>query len=118
MTAAFNAYKSIRGSLALPDANAKLIPVSASNGTPYALTDGLTSIFPLWAQQKLAAVANVGMSAEERQLRHSSLDRVLPADRDRQATAASGPDYRTARVDRHEPPGIFLRLGRLRYAFR
>ena len=29
--AAFNAYKSIRGSLALPDANAKLIPVSAAN---------------------------------------------------------------------------------------
>ncbi len=59
--AAFNAYKSIRGSLALPDANAKLLPVSAADGTPYALTDGLSSISPLWAQQKLAAVANVGM---------------------------------------------------------
>ena len=59
--AAFNAYKSIRGSLALPDGNAKLLPVSAANGTPYALTDGLASILPMWAQQKLAAVANVGM---------------------------------------------------------
>ena len=59
--AGFNAYKSIRGSLALPDGNAKLLPISAVNGTPYALTDGLASIFPLWAQQKLAAVANVGM---------------------------------------------------------
>jgi uncharacterized protein (DUF1501 family) len=58
---AFNAYKSIRGSLALPDGNAKLLSVSAKNGTPYALNDGLTSIFPLWGQQKLAAVANVGM---------------------------------------------------------
>src|SRR5882724_2413527 len=52
--AAFNAYKAIRGSLALPDGNAKLLPVSASNGTPYALNDGLAAIAPLWAQQKLA----------------------------------------------------------------
>jgi uncharacterized protein (DUF1501 family) len=57
----FNAYKSIRGSLALPDGNAKLLPVTAVDGTPYALNDGLTSIHPLWAQGKLAAVANVGM---------------------------------------------------------
>src|ERR1051325_3712518 len=54
--AAYNAYKSIRGSLALPDTSAKLIPITAMNGTPYALTDGLASIHPLWAQQKLAAV--------------------------------------------------------------
>ena len=59
--AQFNAYKSIRGSLALPDGNAKLLPVSAKDGTPYALNDGLASVHPLWAQQKLAAVANVGM---------------------------------------------------------
>jgi len=58
---AYNAYKTIRGSLALPDGNAKLLPVTAQNGTPYALTDGLSSIQPLWAQQKLAVVANVGM---------------------------------------------------------
>lgn len=57
----FNAYKSIRGSLALPDVNAKLLPVSAANGTPYALTDGLALIQPFWAQKKLAVVANVGM---------------------------------------------------------
>src|SRR5450432_590200 len=44
--AAFNAYKSIRGTLALPDGNAKLVSVSAKNGTPYALNDGLTSIVP------------------------------------------------------------------------
>jgi len=59
--AAFNAYKSIRGSLALLDGSAKLLPISASDGTPYALNDGLTSIAPLWGQNKLAAVANVGM---------------------------------------------------------
>jgi uncharacterized protein (DUF1501 family) len=59
--AAFNAYKSIRGSLALPDSNAKLLSISAANGTPYAFTDGLASVFPLWAQKKFAAVANVGM---------------------------------------------------------
>jgi uncharacterized protein (DUF1501 family) len=57
----FNAYKSIRGSLALPDTNAKLLPVSAVDGTPYALTDGLALIQPFWAQKKLAVVANVGM---------------------------------------------------------
>jgi uncharacterized protein (DUF1501 family) len=59
--AALNAYKSIRGSLALPDGNAKLLPVTAKNGTPYALNDGLTSLFPFWGQQQLAVVANVGM---------------------------------------------------------
>ena len=59
--AAFNAYKTIRGTLALPDTNAKLLPVTAQNGTPYAFTDGLAAIQPFWAQQKLAVVANVGM---------------------------------------------------------
>ena len=44
--AAFNAYKTIRGSLALPDGNAKLLPVSAVDGTPYALTGGLYSRSP------------------------------------------------------------------------
>ena len=57
----FNAYKSIRGSLAVPDGNAKLLPIAVKNGTPYALTDGLALIQPFWAQQKLAVVANVGM---------------------------------------------------------
>jgi uncharacterized protein (DUF1501 family) len=57
----YNNYKTIRGSLALPDTNAKLLPVSAADGTPYALTDGLALIQPFWAQKKLAVVANVGM---------------------------------------------------------
>lgn len=57
----YNAYKGIRGSLALPDTNVKLLPVSAADGTPYALTDGLALIQPFWAQRKLAVVANVGM---------------------------------------------------------
>lgn len=58
---AYNAYKAIRGPLALPDVSAKLLPVLTPDGTPYALNDGLTAIHPLWAQQKLAVVANVGM---------------------------------------------------------
>jgi uncharacterized protein (DUF1501 family) len=59
--AGFNAYRTARGSLALPDNNTTLLPVTARDGTPYALNDGLASIHPLWAQQKLAVVANVGM---------------------------------------------------------
>lgn len=57
----YNAYKAIRGSLAFPDSNVKLLPISMANGTPYALTDGLAKIHPFWAQKKLAVVANVGM---------------------------------------------------------
>ncbi len=57
----YNAYKAARGSLALPDGNAKLLPISAKNGTLFAFTDGLALIQPFWAQQKLAVVANVGM---------------------------------------------------------
>ena len=57
----YNAYKTIRGSLALPDTNAKLLPIAAKNGTPYGLTDGLALIQPFWGQGKLAVVANVGM---------------------------------------------------------
>jgi uncharacterized protein (DUF1501 family) len=58
---AYAAYQSIRGSLALPDANAKLLPVTAADGTPYALNNGLVAIQPYWAQQKFAIVANTGM---------------------------------------------------------
>jgi uncharacterized protein (DUF1501 family) len=58
--AQYNAYKAARGSLALPDVSAKLLPVTAKNGTPYALSDGLSAIHPLWQQQKLAVVANAG----------------------------------------------------------
>lgn len=58
----YNAYKAIRGGLALPDGNApQLMPVSAANGTPYGLSNGLRGIHPLWAQKKFAVVANVGM---------------------------------------------------------
>ena len=57
----WNAYKSIRGTLALPDSSAQLLQVSAQNGTPYALSSGLSAIHPLWAQKKFAVVANVGM---------------------------------------------------------
>ncbi len=57
----FNAYRSIRGNVALPDNSAQLLQVSAANGTPYALSSGLSGIHPLWAQGKFAVVANVGM---------------------------------------------------------
>lgn len=61
--AAHDAYRAARGSLALPDNNTQILPVTAANGTPYALNNGLAAIHPLWAQGKLAAVANVGMLA-------------------------------------------------------
>lgn len=54
-------YRSIRGSLALPDNNTQVLPVTARNGTPYGLNSGLASIHPLWSQGKLAVVANMGM---------------------------------------------------------
>ncbi|WP_414662971.1 DUF1501 domain-containing protein [Horticoccus sp. 23ND18S-11] len=54
-------YRNARGSLALPDGNTQVLPVSALNGTPYGLNGGLASIHPLWAQGKLAVMANVGM---------------------------------------------------------
>jgi uncharacterized protein (DUF1501 family) len=58
--AAYAAYKAIRGPLALPDGSASLIPVATPDGTPYGLNSGLTTIAPLWSQQRLAVVANVG----------------------------------------------------------
>jgi uncharacterized protein (DUF1501 family) len=59
--AAYAAYKTLRKAIALPDGNAKLLPIAARDGTAYAFNDGLSSIAPLWGQGKLAAVANVGM---------------------------------------------------------
>ncbi len=57
----FDAYKAARGGLALPDGSAKLLAVqSNADGKPYGLNDGLTGIHPLWAQGKLAVVANMG----------------------------------------------------------
>lgn len=58
---ALTAYKNARGSLALPDGNTAVLPVSAKNGVPYGLNGGLAALHPLWAQGKLAAVANMGM---------------------------------------------------------
>ena len=63
-TAGYNAYKTIRGPLALPDGNTKLLPVSTPAGVSYGLNGGLASIAPLWAQGKLAVLANVGMLAQ------------------------------------------------------
>jgi uncharacterized protein (DUF1501 family) len=62
--AAYAAYKSARGGLALPDNNAGLLPISTPSGVPYALHGGLAAIAPLWAQGRLAALANVGMLAQ------------------------------------------------------
>ncbi len=59
--AALAKYKTARGSLAIPDNNTQVLAVSAKSGTPYGLNGGLASLHPLWAQGKLAAVANVGM---------------------------------------------------------
>ncbi|MBL8227210.1 MAG: DUF1501 domain-containing protein [Bryobacterales bacterium] len=60
-TQAYNAYKAARGGLALPTANTQLLPVNAANGTPFGLNSGLQAIHPLWAQKRLAVVANMGM---------------------------------------------------------
>ena len=57
----FDAYKAIRGNLALPDNSAKLLAVqSLADGKPYGLNDGLKGLQPLWGQGKLAVVANMG----------------------------------------------------------
>lgn len=59
-TAAYNAYRSIRGPLALPDGTASLMPVTDPDGTAWGLNSGLSAIAPLWGQGQLAVVANVG----------------------------------------------------------
>jgi len=58
--AAHAEYRRLRGALALPDNSATLLPVTTSSGQPYALHSGLQALHPLWAQGRLAAVANVG----------------------------------------------------------
>lgn len=55
----YQAYAGVRGNLAIPSAN--LLSVNTKNGTPYGLHPALVPIQPLWAQQRLAVVANVGM---------------------------------------------------------
>jgi uncharacterized protein (DUF1501 family) len=57
----FNAYKTARGSLALPDGNGALLPVETPNGTPFGLNPGLSYVHPLWAQGKLAVLASTGV---------------------------------------------------------
>lgn len=57
----FNAYKAARGTIALPDGNGALLPVEHVDGTPYGLNPGLEAIHPLWAQGRLAVLANTGM---------------------------------------------------------
>ena len=57
----FNAYRAARGSIALPDNNGALLPVEHVDGTPYGLNPGLAAIHPLWAQGRLAVLANTGM---------------------------------------------------------
>lgn len=58
--AAYAAYRQIRGGLALPDQSASLLPITTTDGLPYALNSGLQAIHPLWAQRRLGAIANVG----------------------------------------------------------
>lgn len=57
----FASYRNARGSLALPDNNGELLRVTTSGGTEYGLNPGLEALHPLWAQGKLAVMANVGM---------------------------------------------------------
>jgi uncharacterized protein (DUF1501 family) len=58
----FDAYRAARGSLALPDGNGPLSAVeTVDQGVPYGLNPGLLPIHPLWAQRRLAVLANVGM---------------------------------------------------------
>ena len=58
----FNAYKTARGTLALPDSNGPLVQVQdILNGTPYGLNPGLSALAPLWTGGKLGVLANVGM---------------------------------------------------------
>ena len=60
-SAPYTAYKNIRGGLALPTTSATLLPVTTSAGNQYGLNNGLQQIHPLWAQKKLAAIANMGL---------------------------------------------------------
>ncbi|MBI3369231.1 MAG: DUF1501 domain-containing protein, partial [Burkholderiales bacterium] len=55
-TAAYNAYKSIRGGLALPGNDATLVQVNTPTGVPYGFNSGLSAVAPLWTQGKLAVL--------------------------------------------------------------
>lgn len=58
--AAYAAYRAARGALALPDVSASLLPITTRDGVAYALNSGLQAVHPLWAQGRLAAIANLG----------------------------------------------------------
>lgn len=57
---AYAAYRSARGTLALPDGSAQLLPVQTPTGVAYGLNSGLGAIASHWGQQRLAVVANMG----------------------------------------------------------
>lgn len=61
--AALALYRAARRALALPDGNTQLAPITTRAGVPYALNSGLNAIAPLWAEGRLAVVANVGLLA-------------------------------------------------------
>jgi uncharacterized protein (DUF1501 family) len=54
----YSAYRSIR--LNMASAPGELLPISTSSGGSYGLHRALADVHPLWAEGKLAAVANVG----------------------------------------------------------
>jgi uncharacterized protein (DUF1501 family) len=60
-SAPYNAYKNIRGGLGLPTTSATLLPVTTTAGALYGLNSGLQQVHPLWAQKKLAVIANMGL---------------------------------------------------------
>ena len=55
------AFREVRGGLAVPDANTQLMEITPGSGVPYGLNSGLAAIHPLWAQRKLAVMANLGL---------------------------------------------------------
>lgn len=58
----YNAYKTARGTLALPDGNGPLETVEDyTTGLPYGLHPGLAPLVSLWTDNKLGVLANVGM---------------------------------------------------------
>lgn len=52
-------YATVRGGLAI--AQAQILQCPTSSGVVYGLHPALAAVHPLWAQRRLAAVANVGM---------------------------------------------------------
>lgn len=61
--AAYNSYQQARPSLALPAANLLAIDPTGYSGTPLGLHPSLSAIHPLFNQQRVALMANVGTLA-------------------------------------------------------